>query len=193
MNISFRYRKHDRRYGPDVRSQAISRHLSHSWKSYLPPLLFQARYLSRNYAWVVTVSGGEETDADPDLDDSPSNAESDPEPSGGSNASLDGDSTAAEQRSTPSDDAEDDSSGFLGNLKNVKGQLGDAKEAFSNARGAGNLPTDEEGRVRIVCRRYEERRLAPLDDKGRPTCYEAGNEDCESCVDAVSDESVETW
>lgn len=97
-----------------------------------------------------------------------------------------------EERSS-ADDSEDSSSGFLGNLKGARSQLGDAKEAFSNARGAGNLPTDEEGRVRIVCRRYDERRLAPLDDKGRPTCYEAGNEQCESCVDAVGDGDVETW
>lgn len=90
-------------------------------------------------------------------------------------------------------ESDDDSSGFLGNIKNARGQLGDAKDAFSNARGAGSLPTDEEGRVRLVCRRYEERRLAPLDDKGRPTCYEAGNEDCEECVEAVRNGSVETW
>lgn len=146
------------------------------------PLFFQRWSPNGNYAWVVTVSGREEPDqdsdgdADADADADPSSPESDAEPSSGSEPP-----------------AGDDSGGFLGNLKNAKGQLGDAKEAFSNARGAGNLPTDEEGRVRIVCRRYEERRLVPLDDKGRPTCYEAGNEDCESCVDAVSDGDVGTW
>jgi len=125
------------------------------------------------------VSGNEEPDADPD-----SAVDSDADSDTGSGHSSDDDSGAA---------SDDDSGGFLGNLKNAKGQLGDAKEAFSNARGAGNLPTDEEGRVRIVCRRYEERRLVPLDDRGRPTCYEAGNEDCESCVDAVNDGDVGTW
>lgn len=92
-----------------------------------------------------------------------------------------------------SDGESDDSGGFLGNLRNARGQLGDAKDAFATARGAGSLPTDAEGRVRIVCRRYEERRLAPLDDEGRPSCYEAGNADCEDCVEAVRDGSVGTW
>lgn len=109
------------------------------------------------------------------------------------------DADESEQSTEPASDTAEDressggASGFLGNIKGARKQLGDAKDAFSNARGAGTLPTDEEGKVRIVCRRYDERRLAPLDDLGRPTCYEAGNEDCESCVDAVSDGSVETW
>ncbi|WP_081638733.1 hypothetical protein [Salinarchaeum sp. Harcht-Bsk1] len=116
----------------------------------------------------------------------------DPEPNG--DAATPRDSTDAEDAERePSTDEESGSSGFLGNIKNARSQLGDAKDAFSNARSAGSLPTDEEGRVRLVCRRYEERRLAPLDDKGRPSCYEAGNEDCEDCVEAVREGSVETW
>lgn len=101
----------------------------------------------------------------------------------------------AEQPGESDDDRESagGASGFLGNIKGARKQLGDAKDAFSNARGAATLPTDEEGKVRLVCRRYDERRLAPLDDLGRPTCYEAGNEECEECVEAVSDGTVETW
>jgi len=103
------------------------------------------------------------------------------------------DANSEETKSDSPEESTSGASGFLGNLKNARSQLGDAKDAFSNARGAGSLPTDDDGRVRLVCRRYEERRLAPLDDKGRPTCYEAGNADCESCVEAVTDGDVETW
>jgi hypothetical protein len=121
--------------------------------------------------------------------------------SGERDAGADADEDADESEQSPDpaaeriedENASGGASGFLGNIKGARKQLGDAKDAFSNARGAGTLPTDEDGKVRIVCRRYDERRLAPLDDLGRPSCYEAGNEDCESCVDAVSDGTVETW
>jgi len=105
-----------------------------------------------------------------------------------------GDSRSETAEDGPASTSEDsDSSGFLGNIKNARSQLGDAREAFSNARGGGKLPTDEEGRVRLVCRRYDERRLVPLDDRGRPSCFEAGNEDCEGCLEDVRDGSAETW
>ena len=54
------------------------------------------------------------------------------------------------------------------------------------------LPRDDEGRLRLVCRRYAERR-AVAEDEGQPTCYEAGHPDCEGCVADIRDGIVETW
>lgn len=56
-----------------------------------------------------------------------------------------------------------------------------------------DLPTDAEGRVRLVCRRYAEERAVALDDRGRPACYEAGHPDCEGCLEDVREGVVETW
>lgn len=118
---------------------------------------------------------------------------SDDESTGSADAESGADDEPRKRRVEGESDDDGRISGFLGNVKNARSQLGDAKDAFSTARSGGKLPTDEEGRVRIVCRRHDERRLAPLDDKGRPTCYEAGHEDCEDCVEAIRDQSVETW
>jgi len=148
---------------------------------------------------VVTVTEDEETGSDAGTDtsgepesaaDAESESAADTEQEDA--AVMDNEDAAVANQGDAAEE-ESGSRGFLGNIKNARTQLGDAKDAFSNARGAGSLPTDEEGRVRLVCRRYEERRLAPLDDKGRPSCYEAGNEACEGCVEAVRDGSVDTW
>jgi len=88
---------------------------------------------------------------------------------------------------------EEDGRGFLGNLKNAREQLGEAKEAFSNGRGAGELPRDEQDRVQLVCRRHAEKRAVPLDDVGRPACYDEDHPDCRGCLEDVRDGSVETW
>lgn len=58
---------------------------------------------------------------------------------------------------------------------------------------AGDLPRKEDGTVRIVCRRYAERRAVDLDAAGRPECFEAGHPDCEGCVEDVRDGRIETW
>jgi hypothetical protein len=68
-----------------------------------------------------------------------------------------------------------------------------ARRAYRAGRRAADLPTDDEGRVRIVCRRHAERRAVALDDAGRPACYEAGHPDCEGCVEDVREGVVETW
>lgn len=57
----------------------------------------------------------------------------------------------------------------------------------------GELPREEDGRVRIVCRRYAERRAVALDSEGRPDCFEAGHTDCEGCLEDVLDGTVEVW
>lgn len=122
----------------------------------------------------------------------------------GADAATDDRSAATNDRSATSDDAvdpvvvpadaaTDDDGGFLSNLVGVREQLGAASEAFRNARGAGALPTDEHGRVRIVCRRHAEHRAVALDVRGRPACYEEGHTDCEGCLEDVRDGTVETW
>ncbi|WP_336024508.1 DUF7091 family protein [Halobellus salinisoli] len=58
---------------------------------------------------------------------------------------------------------------------------------------ADALSRDDEGRVRLVCRRYAERRAVDVDDDGHPDCYEAGHPDCEGCVADIRDGIVESW
>lgn len=71
-----------------------------------------------------------------------------------------------------------------------------AKQAYRTARDAvyaGELPTDESGRARIVCRRYAERRAVRIDATGRPACYADGHPDCEGCVEDIRIGRIETW
>jgi hypothetical protein len=80
-------------------------------------------------------------------------------------------------------------------LRGAGRQYALAKQAYGSARESAlaDLPTDEEGRARIVCRRYAERRAVVLDAEGRPACYEAGHHDCEGCAEDVLDGLVESW
>ena len=77
-------------------------------------------------------------------------------------------------------------------------QYARAKRAYDDGRDASefdlpDLPRDEEGRVRLVCRRHAERRAVGLDEAGRPACFEAGHPDCEGCAEDVRSGVVETW
>lgn len=74
-------------------------------------------------------------------------------------------------------------------------RVGELEAAYrAGQSGVGDeLPTDEEGRVQIVCRRYAERRAVALDDLGRPACFEAEHPDCEGCAEDVRTGDVETW
>ena len=51
---------------------------------------------------------------------------------------------------------------------------------------------DEEGRARIVCRRYAERRAVPLDERGRPSCYDGDHQDCQGCLEDLREGAIET-
>ncbi|RLM90687.1 hypothetical protein D3D02_02630 [Halobellus sp. Atlit-38R] len=55
------------------------------------------------------------------------------------------------------------------------------------------IPRDDDGRLRIVCRREADRRTVAVDAEGRPACFEAGHPDCEGCVEDLHDGIVETW
>ena len=77
-------------------------------------------------------------------------------------------------------------------------QYARAKRAYDDGRGDGDaadavLPRDEEGRVRLVCRRHAERRAVAVDADGRPACFETGHPDCEGCAEDVRSGVVETW
>lgn len=75
----------------------------------------------------------------------------------------------------------------------------ETRRAYRDGRGEGaddpasDLPRDEEGRVRIVCRRYAEKRSVGLDEAGRPACFDADHPDCQGCAEDVRDGVVETW
>jgi hypothetical protein len=72
----------------------------------------------------------------------------------------------------------------------------EVKRAYREGRAGAEtfgLPTDDEGRARIVCRRHAERRAVHVDAGGRPTCFEADHPDCEGCAEDVREGVVETW
>lgn len=73
------------------------------------------------------------------------------------------------------------------------GQLEEARDAYEVAKNARGLPSDDEGRAKIVCRRYAEQRAAMLDEQYRPACYESGHPDCEGCAEDVREGRIETW
>lgn len=141
-------------------------------------------------------SDDERTSAATDAVDSNATNAADSDATDTDASQTDGDSRSESDAATVPDETErtaDDGGGFLSNLTNPREQLGEAAAAFKNARGASALPEDEEGRVKLVCRRHAERRAVPLDDVGRPSCYEKGHPDCEGCLEDVRDGTVETF
>jgi hypothetical protein len=80
-------------------------------------------------------------------------------------------------------------------IRSAGRQYADAKRAYSNARKAAlaDLPQDEAGKARIVCRRHAERRAVELDTEARPACFDPEHPDCEGCVRDVRDGRIETW
>ena len=74
-------------------------------------------------------------------------------------------------------------------------QFEEAKRAYADAKAAttADLPTDDDGRARIVCRRHAEKRAVSIDAEGRPACYDAEHPDCRGCVEDVREGRIETW
>lgn len=74
-------------------------------------------------------------------------------------------------------------------------QFEEARRAYTDARTAtlADLPTDEDGRARIVCRRHAEKRAVSLDEAARPACFDPDHRDCQGCVEDIRDGRVETW
>lgn len=74
----------------------------------------------------------------------------------------------------------------------------ESRRAFRGGRSAVDasrfdLPTDEEGRARVVCRRHAEKRAVWVDAEGRPECYDDDHPDCRGCAEDVAEGIVETW
>lgn len=80
-------------------------------------------------------------------------------------------------------------------LRSAGRQIGEARRAYRNAKQASraDLPYDEAGNARIVCRRYAERRAVEIDAEGRPECFDAAHQDCQGCVEDIREGTVETW
>jgi hypothetical protein len=80
-------------------------------------------------------------------------------------------------------------------LRSAGEQYGEARRAYASARraAAADIPVDDDGDARIVCRRHAERRAVTLDEELRPDCFDADHPDCEGCVEDVREGTVETW
>lgn len=80
-------------------------------------------------------------------------------------------------------------------LRKAGRQYEEARRAYGSARESAlaDLPTDDEGRARIVCRRHADRRAVRLDGEARPPCYDADHPDCEGCVEDIRSGHIQTW
>lgn len=80
-------------------------------------------------------------------------------------------------------------------LSSASKQVNEARDAFTAAKRSAlaDLPQDEAGKARIVCRRHAEQRAVSLDDRARPECFDADHPDCQGCAEDVQDGTVETW
>lgn len=81
-------------------------------------------------------------------------------------------------------------------LREAGRQYERARRSYGEGRSSalsGDVPRDDDGRARIVCRRYAEKRAVEIDEGARPACYEAGHPDCEGCVEDLRAGRIETW
>ena len=84
---------------------------------------------------------------------------------------------------------------FVANLRAAGEQVAEAKRAYSDAKrtALADLPQDDRGRARLVCRRYAERRAVSLDEAARPGCFDPDHQDCRGCVEDIREGVVESW
>lgn len=80
-------------------------------------------------------------------------------------------------------------------IRNAGKHYEEARRAYGSARASAlaDLPTDDEGRAKIVCRRHAERRAVRLDSDARPACFDADHPDCEGCAEDIRDGCIQTW
>ncbi|MFB6205876.1 MAG: hypothetical protein ABEJ05_05035 [Haloglomus sp.] len=80
-------------------------------------------------------------------------------------------------------------------LRSAGRQVEAARREYETARkrALADLSTDEDGRAKIVCRRYAERRAVDLDEEARPVCYDPDHVDCQGCVEDIREGRIETW
>ena len=95
--------------------------------------------------------------------------------------------------------SDDDGDGIVHRLaRNAGRRYEETVEAYREGREkepdmGDNLPRDEEGRVRIVCRRYAEKRAVSLVEDGVPACYDPDHPACQGCLEDVREDRIETW
>lgn len=80
-------------------------------------------------------------------------------------------------------------------LRTAGRQAATAREEYqaSKATARWGLPTDGDGKARIVCRRHAEQRAVAVDGDGHPACFDSDHPDCQGCVEDLRDGLVETW
>lgn len=80
-------------------------------------------------------------------------------------------------------------------LRSAGRQVEEARRAYRDAKASTgrDLPRDDDGRARIVCRRHAEKRAVALDEAGRPDCFDPDHPDCRGCAEDVRGGRVETW
>ena len=80
-------------------------------------------------------------------------------------------------------------------FRSASQQIDDARRAYSDAKRSAlaDLPQDDAGRAKLVCRRHAERRAVSLDEQARPACFDPDHQDCRGCVEDVREGVVETW
>ena len=80
-------------------------------------------------------------------------------------------------------------------LRSAGKQFEEAREAYREGRAPAefDLPSDEHGRAKIVCRRHADRRAVFIDGEGKPACFDADHPDCRGCAEDVREGVVETW
>ena len=80
-------------------------------------------------------------------------------------------------------------------LRSAGEQFEEARDAYHEGKAPAefDLPTDDDGRAKIVCRRHAERRAVDVDGEGRPACFDADHPDCRGCAEDVREGVVETW
>ena len=80
-------------------------------------------------------------------------------------------------------------------LRSAGRQFEEARDAYRDAKAPADfdLPTDDHGRAKIVCRRYAERRAAIVNAEGEPACFDPEHPDCRGCAEDIREGIVETW
>ena len=80
-------------------------------------------------------------------------------------------------------------------LRNAGRQVAEARREYEVAKRQHrfDLPTDDEGRAKLVCRRYAEKRTVAVDAEGRPECFDGEHPDCQGCAEDVRAGRVQTW
>lgn len=71
----------------------------------------------------------------------------------------------------------------------------EARDAYREGKAPADfdLPADEHGRAKIVCRRHADQRAVLIDGEGQPACFDADHPDCRGCAEDVREGVVETW